>query len=350
MKTELFDYELPGELIAFHPTPQRDGSRLLIIDPSSDELIHSKVSDLVDHLPPGALLICNDTRVIPARLRGRRPTGGAVEVLLVRMVESDDEGCEWTALCRSNRPLRPGDEIDLGGSLAATIMGKGESGEVRLRVDAPERTLRGFMESDGEVPLPPYIDRAPVPEDKERYQTVFARRDGSVAAPTAGLHFTPALIEELEGRGVEVKFVTLHVGPGTFRPIKAEAIQDHVMDEEHYSLGEETVEAIVAAREQGRPVIAVGTTVVRALEGCVRKNGRLVPDSGFTRIFISPPYEFAVVDGLMTNFHLPRSTLLCLVSALAGRERVLDAYREAVEQRYRFYSYGDAMLVLPRNR
>jgi len=308
------------------------------------------VARLGDHLPAGTLLVCNDTRVIPARLRAHRPTGGAVEVLLVEMEGSQESSCRWTVLARSNKPLAPGDPLTFDGGPDAVVEERGHRGEVRLRVAATAAALDEYMRTHGEVPLPPYIRRRPVAADRDRYQTVYAAHDGSIAAPTAGLHFTPRLLAELAGSGVEVRFVTLHVGPGTFRPVASEELSGHVMHKERYSIGAETARAIRAAREQGRPVIAVGTTVVRALEGCHAAKGRLEEASGDTDIFISPPFEFKVIDGLMTNFHLPRSTLLCLVSALAGRERILAAYREAIEMRYRFYSYGDAMLILPEGR
>lgn len=349
MKTDLFDYELPGELIAFHPSPKRDESRLLVVPPLGG-LVHGGVSSLPDHIPEGALMILNDTRVVPARLRARRPTGGAVEVLLVRMTADGEGASEWLAMCRSNKPLRPGDRLILGGGMSARVEAKGPGGDVDILIDAPPSAVREHMESAGEVPLPPYINRPVEPEDRERYQTVFATRDGSVAAPTAGLHFTPALLRALEERGVGIEFITLHVGPGTFRPIKADSLEEHTMDEEYFVIDERAEWAIAEAVEGGRPVIAVGTTVVRALEGRAAAEGSVTAGAGATEIFISPPFEFRVVDGLMTNFHLPRSTLLCLVSALVGRERILDAYREAVERGYRFYSYGDAMLLLPGKR
>ncbi len=349
MKTDLFDYKLPPELIAKHPPTRREDARLLVLG-EHREIEHSRVSSLGDHLPDGAVLVCNDTRVVPARLRTRRPTGGAVEVLLIRPVVEEEKSCEWLALASANKPLRKGDSLLLGGGIVAEVVGKGERGGVTLRFDVGVGDLRAHMEAHGEVPLPPYIRRAVVDEDRERYQTVFARNDGSVAAPTAGLHFTDRVLQGLQTRGISVHFVTLHVGPGTFRPITADSLDDHRMDEEHYTIGAEVVDAIDRARAEGRMVVAVGTTVVRALEGCAASLGRLEAASGYTDIFIAPPYEFRVVDGLLTNFHLPRSTLLCLVSALAGRERIMAAYEEAVVAGYRFYSYGDAMIILPEKR
>jgi S-adenosylmethionine:tRNA ribosyltransferase-isomerase len=348
VRTELFDYELPPGLIALHPAPRRDGSRLLVLDPGTGDTTLAAFSDLPGLLPARSLLVANDTRVIPARLRGRRPTGGAVELLLVRELEAGDDHCRWTALASANKPLRPGDAFDLGGP-RAEILERGARGEVLVRIDRGAAAFREHVAAAGEVPLPPYIRRAPEPDDRSRYQTVFAREDGSVAAPTAGLHFTPELMERLAAAGHEITMVTLHVGPGTFRPIAADDLAGHVMDAERYDLPAAAVAAIRGARDAGRPVIAVGTTAVRALEGAAAAGGgALEPGPGETDIFIAPPFDFRVVDGLITNFHLPRSTLLCLVAALAGRERVLAAYARAVAERMRFYSYGDAMLIRPR--
>ncbi|MCP4677134.1 MAG: tRNA preQ1(34) S-adenosylmethionine ribosyltransferase-isomerase QueA [Deltaproteobacteria bacterium] len=347
MKLDLIDYILPEGLIAFHPSKERDGSRLLVLSPDTEETDHRQIMDLPDLLPDRAVLVANDTRVVRARLNGRRPTGGAVEVLLVREVKAGETACRWKALTRANKRISVGDRIILDG-ISVQIIEKGDRGEATVEIDASSETLREHMAVSGEVPLPPYIRRAPVAEDVERYQTVYARHDGSVAAPTAGLHFTDALIERIAARGVEMVYVTLHVGPGTFRPISAVDTDEHSMDEEEYVLSEDTASTIRAAKDEGRPIIAVGTTVTRALEGAFAQQGALEACSGFTDIFITPGFKFRVVDGLITNFHLPRSTLLCLVSALAGRERVLAAYNQAVEKQYRFYSYGDAMFILPK--
>jgi len=349
VRTELFDYALPKELIAAHPPPLRDGGRLLVLDPSSPAVDHGEVRELPSRLPPASLLVANDTRVIPARLRGRRPTGGAVELLLVRQVEADATACAWLALARANKPLRPGAAIDLGG-FSVRVRERGARGEAVIEIPMGAAEFLRYVAANGEVPLPPYIRRAPVDADRERYQTVFARDDGSVAAPTAGLHFTEELIARLAEGGHELRFITLHVGPGTFRPIEADDLGAHVMDAERYRIPAATAAAIRDAKAAGRPVVAVGTTAVRALEGAAAAGGALDGAEGQTDLFIAPPFEFRVVDGLVTNFHLPRSTLLCLVAALAGRERVLAAYAEAVARRYRFYSYGDAMLILPRAR
>ncbi len=318
----------------------------MVLPPQGGELL-ARISDLPALLPDGALLVANDSRVIPARLRARRPSGGAVEVLLVRELEAGANSCRWRAMARANRSLRSGDRIDLAGA-ESEVVGRSEDGYLTLEIGEGAAVFRRRVERRGEVPLPPYIRRAPERDDRQRYQTVFAREDGSVAAPTAGLHLSSELLEEISRGGHEVVFVTLHVGPGTFRPIATDEIEDHRMDAEAYSVGAREAAAIRRARDEGRAVIAVGTTVVRALEGLALENGRLEAGRGFTELFIAPPFDFCVVDGLLTNFHLPRSTLLCLVAALAGRERLLEAYHRAVRERFRFYSYGDAMLVLPR--
>ncbi len=349
LKTADFDYELPESLIAYHPPKERDGGRLLVLDPNGAENLHSSIKDLPSHLPRGAVLVLNDTKVFKARIKAARPTGGVVEVLLIRPHDADVRSCRFEALTKSNRPLKIGDALDLVG-LQATVKEKGPNGEVILDIACPLHELFAHAMRVGEVPLPPYIKRAPVQEDMERYQTVYAVHDGSSAAPTAGLHFTDKLLCEIRNLGIETASVTLHVGPGTFRPVKAELLCDHRMDREEYILTEETVSTLIRAKSEGRKVIAVGTTATRALEGAYQAKGALRPGRGFTELFIKPGFEFQVVDGLITNFHLPKSTLLSLVSALAGRERILSAYAEAVARQYRFYSYGDAMFILPRRR
>ncbi len=349
MRTELFDYELPEALIAYHPPENRDGGRLLVLDSNTDQTAHRHIRELPDLLPRDALLVANDTRVFKARLFGIRPTGGRVEVLLVRSVASGVSSCCFEALLQANRPLREGDRVDLGG-VNISLISRGSRGEAVIEADRPLDTFWTHVREHGQIPLPPYIKRPPEPADDVRYQTVYAEKEGSVAAPTAGLHFTSELMEEIEGRGVEIRFITLHVGPGTFRPITADDISAHEMDREEYFLDETTVAAISKARQERRPVIAVGTTTTRALEGAFAAGGALRPGHGFTNLFITPGFDFKVIDGLFTNFHLPKSTLLLLVSALASRERILAAYQEAVERQYRFYSYGDAMLILPRKR
>ncbi len=346
MKPDFFDYQLPDELIAAHPPTERDGGRLLVLGPKPDRLAHASITELTDYLPRDALLVANDTRVIPARLHCRRPTGGAVELLLVRLVEEGETASVWSTLARANKPLRPGDQVSCG-DLVAEIETRGERGDTTVRFAASGQAVKQVLQSVGEVPLPPYIKRAPEKSDRARYQTVYARHDGSVAAPTAGLHLTEAALAELKARGNEIAFITLHVGPGTFRPIVVDDIAEHRMDEEQYLIEEAVAAKIDRAKSAGRPVIAVGTTTVRALEGAYATHGTIEACSGFTDLFITPGFTFNAVDGLLTNFHLPRSTLLCLVCALAGEERIRRAYTAAVQERYRFYSYGDAMLILP---
>ena len=345
-KTSDFDYALPESLIAFHPSSERDVSRLMVLGPNRTEIGHAVFRDLPDLLPKRALLVLNDTRVIKARLHAVRPTGGAVEVLLVRPRGAAEYSCRFEALTRANRPLKEGDTLDISG-VGASVVSKGSLGEAVLEIHLSPADFLHHVSRVGEVPLPPYIKRAAEPEDVERYQTVYAAQDGSSAAPTAGLHFTESLLHEIRARGVEIAAVTLHVGPGTFRPVKTEYLREHRMDREEYILSEETVSKIHRAKTEKRPIIAVGTTTVRALEGAFAAQGSLVPGPGATELFITPGFQFNVVDGLITNFHLPKSTLLSLVSALAGRERILSAYAEAVAKQYRFYSYGDAMLILP---
>lgn len=347
MKTDLFNYDLPEELIALYPPVARDGGRLLTLNLEGGAPSHTQVRGLPSLLAPGTLLVLNDTRVIPARLRGVRPTGGAVEILLVRALEESETEARWSSLLRASKPLRPGDTIDVHG-VTAVVEDRGSRGEACLRFCTSGARLRNLVQQIGEVPLPPYIRREIQPQDTQRYQSVFARFDGSVAAPTASLHFTQEMLAQAQERGVELAFVTLHVGPGTFRPITVDETADHHMDAEFYHIDESAASAIRRAKDEGRPVVAVGTTTTRALEGAFAERGDIGAGAGDTTLFIEPGHELRVIDGLLTNFHLPRSTLLCLVSALVGRERLLAAYAEAVALRYRFYSYGDAMLIAPR--
>lgn len=333
MKTSDFDYRLPPEAIAQHPGT-RGGSRLLVVRHSTAE---RRFSDLPSLLDPSDLLVVNDTRVIPARLRARRPTGGRIEILLVERAAP----AEWWCLLRPGRRMGPGSRLFLNGGPAAQVEER-VGGRFRLRFDEP---LHPRLEAIGEVPLPPYIERPPTSEDRDRYQTVYANRPGAVAAPTAGLHFTADLLEALERRGVGLASITLHVGPGTFRPVKTEDPKTHVMDSELFDVPAATATAVADTRRRGGRVVAVGTTVVRTLETVASGGGLIEAGTGRTELFIRPGYEFRATDRLITNFHLPRSTLLMLVCAFAGRGRVLDAYRQAIGSGFRFYSYGDAMLV-----
>jgi S-adenosylmethionine:tRNA ribosyltransferase-isomerase len=353
-----FDFELPDDLVAQRPAP-RGESRLLVLD-AAGEARHRSVRDLAALLRPGDLLVVNDTRVIPARLFGRRlPGGGRVEVLLAER-QGD---LEWDALLKPGKRARPGTILELatgggpvdGGPTAedapgpaglhAEVLAHAEDGRFRLRFSSP---VEPWLDRLGHVPLPPYVKRPDEPADRERYQTVYAAAPGAIAAPTAGLHFDDALLAALASRGVERVAVTLHVGLGTFKPVTATLVHEHVMDAERYEVPASTAAAIAAARREGRRVVAVGTTVVRTLESAaLAGGGQVEPGGGSTRLFAYPGFRFQVVDALLTNFHLPQSTLLMLVCAFAGTERVLAAYREAVAAGYRFYSYGDAMLTGP---
>jgi S-adenosylmethionine:tRNA ribosyltransferase-isomerase len=341
VKKSDFYYELPNELIAQVPLPQRSASRLLVVDAPADEFADRQFSDLGEYLRGGDLLVFNDTRVLPARLYGHKETGGAVEILIERVTGAHDALAQ---LGVSKKP-KPGSRIilDEGGS-ALTVLGR-EGEFYTLRHDGPE-PLEKLLMRLGRMPLPPYIARDAEAADTERYQTVFARAPGAVAAPTAGLHFDTPLLDSLRARGVDFGYVTLHVGAGTFQPLRTERVEDHTMHREWLNVGAALIEQMRRARARGGRVIAVGTTVVRALESAQR-DGEVQPFAGETQIFIFPGYKIGSVDALITNFHLPESTLLMLVSAFAGRERMLRAYRHAVDMRYRFFSYGDAMLILP---
>jgi S-adenosylmethionine:tRNA ribosyltransferase-isomerase len=341
-----FDYALPPDRIAQEPAEPRDSARLLVLDRRSGEIMDARVADLGGYLRAGDCLVVNDTRVLPARLLGRiAGTERDAEVLLLHPV--GPTGDDWAALLRPARRCPVGTTIVLAdGAARATVTAREPLGQARLRLDAPG-PVDALLEAHGLPPLPPYIRRYRKPggEDWARYQTVYAARPGAVAAPTAGLHFTPELLAELLGRGVEIWPVTLHVGPGTFRPVRAERVAEHRMAAERLEVAEATAAALTRARREGRRVVAVGTTTVRALEAVARPDGSLAPDTGWTDLTIVPGHRFRAVDALLTNFHLPRSSLLLLVSAFAGRERVLHAYAHAVAAGYRFYSYGDAMLI-----
>lgn len=387
MRTADFEYDLPRERIARFPADRRDGSRLLVVRrepaPGRPEREDLLFPDLVRLVPPGDALVLNDTRVFPARLRGRKPTGARGEVLLLRPAAADgapgetretgpgadggegaatagagpvtgraldaDRPLRWEALVRPGGKLKPGRTLRIADGFRVEIEdgARGGGRVVRLAGKALERaTPWELLDRHGEPPIPPYLDRPTVPLDRERYQTVYARRRGSVAAPTAGLHFTEELLGRLEERGVRVLRVTLHVGVGTFRPVEAERPEEHELHEELYRVDRETAAAIRRVRDEGGRIWAVGTTVVRTLESAVGAGGRVRAGAGRTDLFIHPPYRFRVVDRLVTNFHLPRSSLLMLVAAFGGHDRVMRAYRHAIGSGYRFYSYGDAMAVL----
>jgi S-adenosylmethionine:tRNA ribosyltransferase-isomerase len=357
VRTDDFDYLLPEDLIAQQPAAVRDQSRLLVLDRATGQLAHRAFPDLAACLRPGDALILNDSKVLPARLHARNPrTGGAFEILLLEETAPND----WWAMLRPGKRARAGTRIELldrrraPSGFFVMVTEINEAGHRRLRFEGPGQ-LRDRLDDWGEPPLPPYIRRAdapPAPADYERYQTVYARPAGSVAAPTAGLHFTPELLARMEAGGVRLARVTLHVGAGTFAPVKADRLEDHVMHEERFVLPPETAAVIAETRARGGRVVAVGTTALRVLESVARQNhGKIVPASGRTRLFIYPPSQFHAADALLTNFHLPKSTLLMLVGAFAapgrteGRDLVLRAYAEAIRERYRFFSYGDAMLL-----
>ncbi|MCP3977940.1 MAG: tRNA preQ1(34) S-adenosylmethionine ribosyltransferase-isomerase QueA [bacterium] len=345
MNVSDFDYDVPEERIAQRPTAERSDSRLLTLDRDSGHVAHRRFAAITELLRPGDLLVVNDTRVLPARLFGRKPSGGRVELLLLSAREAPDE---WDCLIRASHPPAPGARVELGEGLVGEIVARDEE-TWRVRLEAREGEVAERIEHLGHMPLPPYIKRdaeaAPAAEDRERYQTVFARRSGAVAAPTAGLHFSEELLERVTERGVELARLTLHVGLGTFRPVRVERVEEHRMHSERFDLPPALAEAIERTRARGGRVVATGTTVVRVLEHRARGEGRVDPGDGSCALFITPGFRFRVVDALITNFHLPRSTLLMLVSAFAGREPLLAAYREAVEREYRFFSYGDAMFI-----
>ena len=350
MNTSDFDYELPPERIAQEPPKERDGGRMMVLDRAKGSIVHARFADLPEFLDEGDLVVVNDTRVIPARVFGKKAkegTGGKVELLLL---EDLGRG-EWDVLMRTRRRPAPGEKIVLGdGAAVATLLEDGELGRARVRIESARPFLE-VLDEIGLTPLPPYIQRKAEqgglrPEDKVRYQTVYAREPGAVAAPTAGLHFTPAVFERLAAKGVGKATVTLHVGIGTFRPVKVDRVEEHRMDEERWWIPEETARRIAETKAAGKRVVAVGTTTSRTLESAAARPEGFGAGAGRTDIFIYPPYRFRVVDAMVTNFHLPKSTLIMMISAFAGREFVMKAYREAIEAGYWFYSYGDCMLIL----
>ncbi|HHT9126905.1 MAG TPA: tRNA preQ1(34) S-adenosylmethionine ribosyltransferase-isomerase QueA [Candidatus Brocadiia bacterium] len=356
MRLSDFDYELPHELIAQHPLPVRDESRLLVLNRKTGNIEHRKFFNIVEYLNTGDVLVLNDTKVIPAKLIGKRQTGAKVEALLIKQ----DNNGNWHAMLNTNAKLRIGEEIifedgAIRGTLADRPQPKGwiiHLESLQPSALSPQPCTLDVLSRVGRIPLPPYIkrvvsdeQRAMSNEDRERYQTVFAQKEGAIAAPTAGLHFTDTLLDKIKCRGIEIVFVTLHVGPGTFLPIEFEDIEKHVMQREYYEFPEKSASVISQAKKEGRRIIAVGSTSCRVLEATAR-SGTTEVSSGWTNLFIYPPYRFKVVDVLITNFHLPKTTLLLLVSAFAGRKEILTAYEIAKKERYRFYSYGDAMLII----
>ena len=346
MKVEDFDFHLPEELIAQTPLLDRTASRLMVVNPFTEEVEHHQFGHILDELEAGDCLVLNDTKVLPARLMGtKEDTGAGIELLLLKQTEED----EWETLVKPAKRVKIGTVVTFGdGLLKATCTGMLDHGGRTFKFSY-DGIFYEILEKLGEMPLPPYIREKL--EDQDRYQTVYARERGSAAAPTAGLHFTEELLEQIKAKGVEVVFVTLHVGLGTFRPVSVDSIEDHDMHSEFYSVTEEAAEAINRTKQTGGKVISVGTTSTRTLETIASKyDGEIRAEQGWTNIFIYPGYEYKAIDGLITNFHLPKSTLVMLVSALAGKETILHAYEEAVKEKYRFFSFGDAMFIRPQNK
>lgn len=339
-----FDFSLPEELIAQAPTQRRDSSRLMCLDRYSDAVESRSFTDIVDFFRAGDALVLNDTQVIPARLYGTKTSGGQVEVLLVRRCPETSAGEDWMCMTKSSKPLLTGVKLNFTPELTAEVLETGGEYLRRIRFYCAGDFME-LVERIGHLPLPPYIKRPDTAEDRARYQTVFAREKGAVAAPTAGLHFTEEILDLIRAKGVAVCSLTLHVGPGTFLPVRVDDVRQHKMHEEYYSVPDATAATVNRARSRGGRIFALGTTSTRALESAVASDGTLQPGAGNSDIFIVPGYRFKLVDALVTNFHLPKSTLLMLVSAFAGRELVLRAYRQAVAERYRFFSYGDCMLI-----
>lgn len=336
MKLSDFHYELPQELIAQAPLKERDAARLMVVDRSRGDISDHVFRDIAGYLKKGDCLVLNDTRVVPVRLLGKRRTGGKVEIFLL-----DTRSDVPKALVKPSARIKEGEEVELEGGIKATVLAPADTGRF-VRFDAPMADVL----AKGHVPLPPYINRTDSFEDREDYQTVYARKDGATASPTAGLHFTEGLLAQIKGAGVGVVHVTLHTSYGTFAPVKEENIEDHVMHSEYFEIGKEAAESINNTKASGGRVFAIGTTSARVLESSASEPGVAAPKNGYTNLFIYPGYKFKIIDSIITNFHLPGSTLLMLVSAFAGRELVLRAYMTAVERKYRFFSYGDAMLIL----
>lgn len=339
MKVEDFNYELPKELIAQTPYDKRDEARLMVLDKEKETIEHKVFKDVIDYLNPGDCLVINDTKVIPARLYGKKDTGANVEFLLLKRLEGD----EWEAMVRPGNKLKPGSKVEFGnGILKAEVLEVMEGGNRKVKFEY-DGIFNEILDQIGLMPLPPYITEKL--KDKSKYQTVYAKYEGSAAAPTAGLHFTEELLEKVKKKGVEIAKVTLHVGIGTFRPVKVENVEDHNMHSEHYYIKSEEAEKINKTKANGKKIVAVGTTSCRVLESASDENGRVHEIEADTDIFIYPGYKFKCIDSLITNFHLPESTLIMLVSSLAGKDFILRAYKEAVNEKYKFFSFGDAMII-----
>jgi len=349
VRLEEFDYRLPKERVAQEPCVRRDASRLMVLDRCGGMIEETAFARIGDHVRPGDLLVLNDTRVIPALLRSRKATGGLVEILLLAREPGDADGRTWLCLVSTGRGLRPGTRLLVADGFEAEFLGEAPGRRVRVRLHAGEGGVEDAIHRHGSMPLPPYIERGDgdprTALDRDRYQTVYARADGAIAAPTAGLHFTGELLDALRAGGVGTATLTLHVGPGTFQPVRVDDIALHRLEPEAFRLPPATAEAVAVCRARGGRVVAVGTTVVRVLEDRMREDGRLEPGEGWCGAYITPGHRFRAVDALITNFHLPRTSLLILVCAFAGRERILPAYARAIAGGFRFYSYGDAMLI-----
>ena len=340
MKTSDFYYDLPKELIAQTPVEPRDSSRLLVLGRESGEIEHRHFYDIIDYLNEGDLIVANDSRVLPARIYGVKDTGARVEFLLLKQIS----GNRWETLCKPGRKAKAGAKFTFGdGLLSATVVEVKDDGNRVVDFDCDENFF-STLDKIGQMPLPPYITEEL--KDQERYQTVYSHELGSAAAPTAGLHFTEELMEKLRNKGVNIAYVTLHVGLGTFRPVKVDDVTKHKMHSEHYEIPKKTADLIKQTKQNGKRVIAIGTTSCRTLESVAAEHGEIIPCEGFTDIFIYPGFEFKVLDGLVTNFHQPESTLIMLVSAFAGYDNIMNAYKTAVDERYRFFSFGDAMAIL----
>jgi S-adenosylmethionine:tRNA ribosyltransferase-isomerase len=342
MKIEEFDYTLPRSLIAQYPSPKRADSCLMVLHRRSGAIEHRIFRDISDYLNPGDLLVMNNTRVLPARLIGRKETGGKVEILLIP--STNGARGESEVLIKGSEKVRPGVRIQFGQEIYGEVK-EVKKGRGKIQFSCLEEVIH-ILQKIGRMPLPPYIKRDDEPLDRDRYQTIFAQRDGSIAAPTAGLHFTRSLLNSLKDHGVNITLITLHIGIGTFTPVKVGNVEDHKMETEWVEISEEVTREIEETKARGRKVVAVGTTTTRALESFADTEGRIKAGKNFSSLFIYPPYHFRVIDGLLTNFHLPKSTLIMLASAFAGKDLLMKAYREAIERKYRFYSYGDAMLIL----
>lgn len=340
-----YSYDFPEELIALYPAKERAGSKLMVLDRAAKSVAHENFSDITAYFQDGDVLVLNDSKVFPCRLVTKRASGGRQEILLLERVPAKDfgDGEIWRVMVNSSRKVKAGDEFNFAGLKVTILDDDGATRLARLDFDGEPKAI---LEKIADMPLPPYIKRANESLDRERYQTVFAKTSGSVAAPTAGLHFTPKVLQSLKSKGVKIAEVTLHVGPGTFLPVRTDDITGHKMHEERFTISRESCDTINAAKASGRKITAVGTTSVRVLETLAKSSATLSSQTGTTDIFIRPPFGFKIVDRLLTNFHQPESTLLILVSAFAGREFVLGAYKEAIQQRYRLFSYGDAMLIL----